>query len=151
MVHIEILEAPSTEESVLTLCAGSEPSWMDPIILYLKTGTLPTDALVTRKIKRSAPHCTLVDGQQYKRSFSFPLLKCLLPSETKYALQEIHDGLCDNHLGGRALAYKILRHGYYWPTIQSDTIEYVRACDSCQRHASTQHRRGLLNNGESTY
>ena len=51
MVHVEILEAPNTEEPVPTLCTSSEPTWMDPIILYLKTGTLPTDALVARKIK----------------------------------------------------------------------------------------------------
>ena len=51
MVHIEILEAPSIEEPVPTLCTKSEPNWMDPIILYLKTDTLPTDALAVRKIK----------------------------------------------------------------------------------------------------
>ena len=53
-------------------------------------------------------------------------------------LQEVHDGLCDNHLGGRALAPKILCQGYYWPTMQNDAVEYVRVYNSCQRHAPTQ-------------
>ena len=136
-MHIEILKAPSTEEPVSILCTSLEPSWMDPIILYLNTGTLPTDASIARKIKRLAPHYTLITGQLYKRLISFPLLKCLLPSKAKYALQEVHDRLCGNHLRGRALAYKILRQGYYWPIIQSDAIEYVQACDSCQQHAPT--------------
>ena len=61
-VHVEILEAPSTEESILILCTISEPSWMDPIITYLKSGTLPTDTSIARKIRRVAPHYTLVDG-----------------------------------------------------------------------------------------
>ena len=110
-MHIEILEASSTVEPLFTLCANSEPSWMDPIVRYLKTGVLPTDTSAAHKIRRMAPHYTLVDEQLYKRSFSLPLLKWLLPSEAKYALQEVHDGLCGNHLGGRALAHKILRQG----------------------------------------
>ena len=81
---------------------------MDPIVRYLRIGVLPTDASVAHKIKHMAPHYTLVDKQLYKRSLSLPLLKCLLPFEAKYALQAVHDGLCGNHLGGRALAHKIL-------------------------------------------
>ena len=81
---------------------------MDPIVQYLKMGISPMDASVARKIRRLAPHYTLVDGQLYKRSFSLPLLKCLLPSEAKYTLQEVHDGLCNNHLRGQVLAHKIL-------------------------------------------
>ena len=82
---------------------------MDPIVRYLRTGTLPTDVSTAHKIKRMAPHYTLVDVQLYKRSFTLSLLKCLLPSEAKYALQEVHDGLCNNQLGGRVLAHKTLR------------------------------------------
>ena len=107
--HIEILKTPSIEEPLSALCATMEPSWMDPIVQYLKVGTLPIDTSAAHQIKRMAPHYTLVDEQLYKRSFTLPLLKCLLPSKAKYALQEVHDGLCGNHLGGRALAHKILR------------------------------------------
>ena len=104
---------------------------MDPIVQYLKMGISSIDASVVHKIRWLAPHYTLVDGQLYKRSFSLLLLKCLLSSKAKYALQEVHDGLCRNQLRGQALAHKILRQGYYWPTMQDDAVEYVRACDSC--------------------
>ena len=73
---------------------------MDPIVRYLRMGTLLMDASVAHKIKRMASHYTLIGKQLYKRSFTLLLLKCLLPSEAKYALQEVHSGLCDNHLGG---------------------------------------------------
>ena len=85
-MHIEILEAPSIEEPLFILCADSEPSWMDPIIRYLRTGALSTDASIAHKIKHMAPHYTLVSEQLYKRSFTLSLLKYLLPSEAKYAL-----------------------------------------------------------------
>ena len=32
----------------------------------------------------------------------------------------------------------MLRQGYYWLNMQKDAVEYVRVCDSCQRHAPTQ-------------
>ncbi|MCI67953.1 hypothetical protein A2U01_0089212, partial [Trifolium medium] len=38
-------------------------------------------------------------------------------------------------LGGRSLAGKALRAGYYWPTMQEDSKEHVKKCDKCQRHA----------------
>ncbi|GAU18799.1 hypothetical protein TSUD_80880 [Trifolium subterraneum] len=38
------------------------------------------------------------------------------------------------HLGGRSLARKALRAGYYWPTMQQDAKEHVKKCDKCQRH-----------------
>ncbi|MCI53488.1 gypsy retrotransposon integrase-like protein, partial [Trifolium medium] len=37
--------------------------------------------------------------------------------------------------GGRSLARKALRAGYYWPTMQQDSKEHVKKCDKCQKHA----------------
>ncbi|KAK3003954.1 hypothetical protein RJ639_018745 [Escallonia herrerae] len=56
--------------------------------------------------------------------------------EADYALCEVHEGICGQHLGGRALAHKVLRQGYYWPTMQHDALEYTKKYDSCQRFAS---------------
>ncbi|XP_025702637.1 uncharacterized protein [Arachis hypogaea] len=35
-------------------------------------------------------------------------------------MDEVHEGVCGTHIGGRSLASKILRAGYYWPTLQQD-------------------------------
>ncbi|KAK3027189.1 hypothetical protein RJ639_042455 [Escallonia herrerae] len=79
------------------------------------------------------------EGTLYKKSFSLPYLRCLRPSESLYALQEVHEGICYQHLGGRTLAQKILRQGYYWPTMQKDAIEFTRRCDQCQKFAPLSH------------
>ena len=34
-----------------------------------------------------------------------------------------------------SLAQKALRQGYYWPTMQKDSVELVQRCDKCQRFA----------------
>ncbi|RDX97278.1 hypothetical protein CR513_19963, partial [Mucuna pruriens] len=60
---------------------------------------------------------------------------CLEENEAAYIIQEVHEGICGTHIGGRALASKIARAGYYWPTLRRDCMEYVKRCDKCQRFA----------------
>ena len=61
----------------------------------------------------------------YKRSFSLLLLKYLGPTDADYALREVHEEIYENHLGDKFLAYKVLRQGYYWPTMKKDAAELV--------------------------
>ena len=37
--------------------------------------------------------------------------------------------------GGRALAHKVARLGFYWPTMIADAKAFVRKCERCQKHA----------------
>ena len=67
----------------------------------------------------------LMNGQLYKRSFSLSLLKCLRPMDADYALQEVHEEICRNHLGGKSLAYKVLRQEYYWLTMKKDAAKLI--------------------------
>ena len=40
-----------------------------------------------------------------------------------------------NHIGARTLAGKVLRQGYYWPTILKDATDLVKKCRICKKHA----------------
>ena len=117
-----------------------EPSWIDPLVAYLKDGVLPPDAKEAQKLKNQASRCILYEGKLYKRSYYLSLLKCLQPSEADFALRKVHEGVCESHLGARSLSHKLLRQGYYWPTMYHDSIEYVRRCDRCQRYANIQRQ-----------
>jgi len=77
----------------------------------------------------------LVGGSLYRRGYTEPLLKCLKSFEAEYILKEIHEGVCGNHSGSRMLAHKAMRAGYYWPTMNKDSVKLVRKCDKCQRFA----------------
>jgi hypothetical protein len=68
-----------------------------------------------------------------------PLLKCLFKIDAEYALKEIHKGVCTGHSGGRMLAHKAVRAGYYWPTMNRDSSEMVKHYDKCQRFAKVDH------------
>ena len=77
----------------------------------------------------------MVDGELYKKAKNGPLLKCVTPFEADYILREIHEGCCGHHLGARALAYKAIIIGYYWPTATEDARNMVQRCEKCQKFA----------------
>ena len=88
---------------------GFEPSWMDPIWDYIIDGLLPDDPKEAAKIRKRSARFTNHKGSLYKRGFFTPILKCIAGKDTEYVLREVHEGICGNHIGARALAGKVLR------------------------------------------
>ncbi|KAK2410233.1 hypothetical protein QL285_045607 [Trifolium repens] len=134
----EILPRPSIEKPPATLdinAIGDSNCRMTPVYNYLANDILPSDEKEAAAVKRRAYSYVLLDGTLYRRGFSIPLLKCIEEDKVDYILREIHEGINSQHLGGRSLARKALRAGYYWPTMQQDSKEHVKKCDKCQRHA----------------
>ncbi|KAK3012931.1 hypothetical protein RJ639_008583 [Escallonia herrerae] len=138
-VYLEFLKDRSIGSQVDIEIIDQEPCWMDIIDKYLSTGELPSERHEAKNLRVKATRYALVEGTLYKKSFNLPYLRCLRPSESLYALLEVHEGICGQHLGGRTLAQKILRQGYYWPTMQKDAIEFTRRCDKCQKFAPVSH------------
>ncbi|KAK8913989.1 hypothetical protein KSP39_PZI024103 [Platanthera zijinensis] len=114
----------------------AEESWIAPLIAHLKGQLSPEDQKEARRLRIRAAAFTLIDGELYKRSFAGPYLKCLSGEDAEYTLREVHQGVCGEHLGGKALARKILRQGFYWPTMKKEATEFVQKCKSCQVHAN---------------
>ena len=102
---------------------------MAPIVSYLKDRKLSERKDEARKLKPRAARYVLMDKVLYKRGFSQPYLRCLVPDEANYVLREVHEGACGNHSGARSLIHKVVRAGYYWPTVQADAKAYVKVCD----------------------
>ncbi|XP_074336344.1 uncharacterized protein LOC141673494 [Apium graveolens] len=110
--YFEELGAPNTERPEV-LCISSPDNWMTPYIAYLKDGTLPEDQNKARYLKYKATRFFLEDNQLYGRTFSAPTFKCVDSDEADYYLREVHEGICGDHLTSKALAYKVIRQGYY--------------------------------------
>ncbi|XP_057746213.1 uncharacterized protein LOC130965471 [Arachis stenosperma] len=118
---------------------SQEEDWRTAYEYYLQTGYIPSTIKDNKAFKRRAASFTLIGTKLYKRGFSQPLLRCLSTEEAKIAMDEAHEGVCGNHIGGISLASKVARAGYYWPTMKSDCIQKVRKCESCQKHAPLIH------------
>ncbi|KAG7594099.1 Zinc finger CCHC-type [Arabidopsis thaliana x Arabidopsis arenosa] len=119
---------------------GSDAKWIGAIRSYIADGEVPTEKWAARKLKAKAARYTLIDGELFKWRFSGPLLICVEGNEARRVMEEVHGGSCGNHSGGRALAIKIKRHGYFWTTMVKDCEKFSRRCDKCQRHAPTIHQ-----------
>ena len=105
------------EKMVEVEMIDTRPTWMTPIMEYLTMGKLPEERKDERKILYQAPRYVIVDGTLYRRGHSLPLLRCVLPEEAKTILQEGHEGFCGDHSRGQNLALKLLRKGYFQPTL----------------------------------
>ena len=133
---VEYLAKPSIDLCDVEVAqVGSKPSWMEPIWDYIIDGRLPDNPKEAAKIRTRSARFTNHKGSLYKRGFFTPILKCIAGKGTEYVLREVHEGICGNHIGARALAGKVLRQGYYWTIILRDATDLVRRCKICQEHA----------------
>ena len=107
---------------------------MDRIIAYLRDDQLSEDKNKAHKIRLKAAQFWLSpDGKLYRKSYTGLYLQCVHPSKVEDFLYEIHEGICDSHIGGRLLAYRPISQGYWWPYMQKDAQLYARRCEKCQK------------------
>ncbi|XP_065636049.1 uncharacterized protein LOC136070267 [Quercus suber] len=116
---------------------------MDPIINFLRHDVLPKEKGDADKVRRKATRFWLSEDQRlYKRSYTGPYLLCVHPEAVELLLEELHEGICGSHTGGRSLAHRAITQGYWWPNMQNKAQEYVKKCDQCQRFAPNIHQPG---------
>ena len=101
------------------------PSWMDPITQFLKEDILPEEKIEANKIRKKAISYWLSEDSKLYR----PYLLCVHPDQTELLLEEMHEGICGSHTGGRSLAHRVISQGYWWPNMQKEALEYVKKCD----------------------
>ena len=95
----------------------NEENWMTPIISYLKDKSLLEGKDEATKLRVRLARYALLNEVLYKRGFSHPYLRCSSSNEANYVLREVYEGACGNHSRARSLIHKVVRAGYYWPTI----------------------------------
>ncbi|XP_074327829.1 uncharacterized protein LOC141665745 [Apium graveolens] len=133
-IPLEIQEIPSIlEVEVMQVDEAPKETWMMPIFAYIHKGTIPEDKFKAQRLRYQDVRYVMYDEFLYKRGFNQPFLRCVDKEEGNYILREVHEGICSNHSGGNSLVMKVLRQGYYWPTIKEDATNFVRVCDRYQR------------------
>jgi hypothetical protein len=150
-VFVHELHAPSTPEPATTATDPAPPQavqevmmkdvdWRQPFIDYIREQKVPTDKNLAEQIIHRAKSYVLVGDKLYRRgTTSGVLMKCVPREEGKDILEEIHKGVCDNHVSSRTLVSKAFRRAFYWPTALGHAEELVRRCQGCQYFAKKQH------------
>jgi hypothetical protein len=120
------------DESLFLISASDE--WYGDIIVYLQTQKFRPDTSHSeqKRIRYQAKDYMIVGDTLYRRGVDTVLRRCLTHEEAEKALNECHSGTCGGHQSGYATAQRILRAGYFWPTMFKDCITAVRSCHACQ-------------------
>ncbi|KAL6225802.1 hypothetical protein ACLB2K_004651 [Fragaria x ananassa] len=141
--RIEVLGKPSISRTISEIfmveVGPGEPTWMDPIIKFMKEGVRPEDRREARKLQSRCARYSLMNGKLYRRGYSFPNLKCVTEEEGEVIMGEIHEGVCGNHSGSRSLAHKALRTGFFWPNMGAMEDKMSARCRKCHLHANGIH------------
>ena len=145
IIHIMTPATTRLKETVDIMCSGEQnkdngEEWIQGYRNYLLQGIQPSNNNEARMLRMKASRFTIVNDVLFKKSATGVLQRCLNETEASSVLQDIHEGECGNHTGARNLSLKVLRMGYYWPTLRQDAIEFVKKCDACQRHAPVTHQ-----------
>nr|GEW38135.1 hypothetical protein [Tanacetum cinerariifolium] len=123
------------EEEVAIVVEEDGPTWMTPIMKYLKDRTLSGDKKEASKLRIKARQYELLEGVLYRRSFLKSWLRCVGPLQADYVIREIHEGSCSMHTGPQFVVAKAMRLRYYWPTMHRDARDMIRTCNACQIEA----------------
>ncbi|GJU93574.1 reverse transcriptase domain-containing protein [Tanacetum coccineum] len=56
--------------------------------------------------------------------------------QAKTIIQEIHQGSYRMHAGSRSVVSKIMKQGYYWPSMHNDAKALIQRCEACRIYSS---------------
>jgi len=82
-----------------------------PHNLYRKNG---------RALRLRSASFQLINDILFRKNFDGIFLHCLDKEESKRVLAKLHFGDIGVHFGGDTISHKVLRAGYYWPTLFND-------------------------------
>jgi hypothetical protein len=96
--------------------------WYDDIRHFLQHGSAPRhlDPTKRRDLRLKFVSFHLVNGILFHQNFDGILMRCLEKDEAENVLLELHASEAGGHFGGDTTTHKVLRAGYYWPTLFRD-------------------------------
>ena len=124
---------PKRRQSVTENIASCD--WYSAIVKFLLKLEGPpsfTQSQV-RTVKLRATKYCIHENMLYWRYPSRMLLRCLDKEQSMKVMQQFHSSMCGGHHYWKTTAHKILRAGYYWPTLFSNVFSFFKSCDRGQR------------------
>ena len=75
----------------------------------------------------------------YKRMPTAVHLRCMDENEAQKLIEAVHEGVCGVHMNGMVLAKKIARQGYFWLTMETDCVKFMKKYHNCQVYGDVSH------------
>ncbi|GJY00508.1 reverse transcriptase domain-containing protein [Tanacetum coccineum] len=113
--------------------AGSLPTKRRVYGKQCGDGKIPYQSKRTRSSFKKNSIENIPQNKNQKASVLSKLASVAFNHLTKEVLVEVLNTRM--HVGAQSVMERIMRQGYYWPTMHQDAKEEVDKCDSCQIHA----------------
>jgi Integrase zinc binding domain/Retroviral aspartyl protease/Chromo (CHRromatin Organisation MOdifier) domain len=108
---------------------------------------IPSDSEYLLRLKKSASTLSKNDLSIIRSYVYYKSNRLYIPNDATLRtriLHECHDTPTSGHLG-KDKTLSLVKRRFYWPAMDSDIVQYVTSCDSCQRNKpSHQSTMGLL-------
>ncbi|CAA7017573.1 unnamed protein product [Microthlaspi erraticum] len=134
-VVMAISQEEEEDENLTDDESAEHKSWQDEIRNYLINDAVPEERWAARRLRRKAAYYFLRNNELFRWSANKVILRCCDEAQAKSIMVETHEGASGNHAGGRSLALKIKKIGYFWPMMIGDCINVAAKCVPCQRYA----------------
>ena len=102
------------------------------ILLEILSVHLNLQRINAKTINLKAIKYCIINANMYWKDPLNILLLCITESEIEGIIDQFHAGIYEGHYSWRATAYKILRGGFYWPTLFLQVGAKVIGCIPCQ-------------------
>ena len=105
------------------------------IVYFLQNMNCPPEMVKSKRraFKLKAIKYCIMENNLYWKDPTGILLKCVDEEEAQRIMTEMHAGACGGHMYSKSIVNKILKAGYYWPTLFSDVYAKIRACIPCKK------------------
>ena len=109
--------------------------WYKNVKYYLKNMEAPFHLTndERRSMKLQAIRYIIVKGSLWWRKFEGILLKCIYLKELERVVTKMHSRVCGGHYIEKSIIHKVMKVGFWWPSLFKDAHVLVRKCDPCQR------------------
>ena len=136
-LDINLIAAISDENEEISSIQVSEMFALSPWysdIIYVLKNLSPSPGMTRNKartLKLKAAKFFILNSALYWKDPGGVFLNCLVEEEAKKVMVDFHGGECGGHIFWKSTANKILRAGYYWPTLFVEIHKMVKHCHKC--------------------
>ena len=118
-----------------------EKLWFYDLQQYIETGQFLEDAEKKERISLRilSRQFLSYNGILYKRAPTGVHLKCVDKNEAHQHIKAVHEGVCGPHMNGTVLAKKIAREGYFWLTIKTCYLKFIKKYHNYQAYGDVSH------------
>jgi hypothetical protein len=110
-----------------------DSEWYRDIIFYLRFGQFPVtmNPKERRTLKMKSSQYVMIADILFKRKYDGIFLRYVDERKAQELMKEFHEGICGGDFAPTTTDHKIIRDGFYWPSIFKDSYATIRKCVYC--------------------